>query len=190
MFHKSNSVSLTVSAFWNLAWNKYTQRYCFFRSSLPSFYIRNKNDCRLNSTPWIALFRFLMNPRVVIPSIRRTHHISPILKDLHWLPVRQRITFKIACLTYKAKHLNQPPYLAELLTPYKPSRNLRSSDKNLLLIPFVKNKQAEGSFSFAAPTIWNSLLFVLHHHIILFILISKLFFSLLSSFIFFRLVSW
>ena len=98
-----------------------------------------------------------MNPRVVIPSVRRTHHISPILKDLHWLPVRQRITFKIACLTYKAKHLNQPPYLAELLTPYKPSRNLRSSDKNLLLIPLVKNKQAEGSFSFAAPTIWNSL---------------------------------
>ena len=89
-----------------------------------------------------------MNPRVVIPSVRRTHHISPILKDLHWLPVRQRITFKIACLTYKAKHLNQPLYLAELLTPYNTSRNLRSSDKILLSIPFLKTNLHQFTFNF------------------------------------------
>ena len=95
--------------------------------------------------------------RVVYPSARRHHHISPILRKLHWLPVNQRITYKIAVLCYKSVNFKQPSYLSDLLTPYQPTRNLRSSDKNLLSVPNIKSAQARRSFSFAAPTIWNSL---------------------------------
>lgn len=95
--------------------------------------------------------------RVVIPSVKRHHHISPTLQKLHWLPIPQRITFKIASLTFKTLHQKQPSYLAELLIPYNPSRILRSSDKNLLVVPNIKSAQGRRSFSFAAPTIWNSL---------------------------------
>jgi hypothetical protein len=95
--------------------------------------------------------------RVVFPSVRYSDHITPTLRKLHWLPIKARITFKIAALTYKTLHYKQPAYLLELLHPHIPSRNLRSSDLNLLSKPFVKTEIGRRSFSFAAPTIWNSL---------------------------------
>jgi len=37
----------------------------------------------------------------LVTGTRRTDHITPVLKSLHWLPVRQRITFKLATLVHK-----------------------------------------------------------------------------------------
>ena len=62
-------------------------------------------------------------------------HITPILKKLHWLPVKQRITYKILLLTYKALHSLAPQYITHLLHPYSQSRSLRSTGKDLLSIP-------------------------------------------------------
>jgi len=95
--------------------------------------------------------------RVVIPSIRRHHHITPTLIKLHWLPIRQRVTFKIAAITFKILKNQQPSYLFDLITPYIPSRNLRSSDKLLLTVPDILSANGRRSFSFAAPSIWNTL---------------------------------
>ena len=95
--------------------------------------------------------------RVVVPSARRHHHITPILHELHWLPIRQRVDFKIASLTYKTLLIKQPSYLFELLTPYVPTRNLRSLDKHLLTVPDIRSANGRRSFAFAAPTIYNSL---------------------------------
>ena len=54
--------------------------------------------------------------RVVDPSVRRHHHITPALKKLHWLPIHQRIHFKIATLTFKTLQNFLPSYLSDLLT--------------------------------------------------------------------------
>ena len=82
---------------------------------------------------------------------------KPLLKRLHWLPVQQRITFKIALVTFNVRTFEQPSYLHGLLDNYTPSRNLRSEGQHLLRIPFRKSAAARRSFCFAAPTIWNSL---------------------------------
>jgi len=95
--------------------------------------------------------------RVVVPSVRRHHHITPTLINLHWLPIRQRISFKIAAITFKTLKCQQPSYLSDLLIPYIPTRNLRSSDKLLLIAPDIRSENGRRSFSFAAPSIWNSL---------------------------------
>ena len=60
-------------------------------------------------------------------------HISPILRDLHWLPVKSCIKYKILLLTYKCIHGCAPLYLQELIQMYKPTRNLHSSSKQLLV---------------------------------------------------------
>ena len=60
------------------------------------------------------------------------YHISPILETLHWLPVKQRIDFKIVCYCYKCFHGSAPTYLEELVCPYRPVRCLRSSDSLLV----------------------------------------------------------
>ena len=80
-----------------------------------------------------------------IVSLRRKYdHITPVLKDLHWLPVEYRINYKILLLAYKAQHGMAPPYLSSLLSPYKPGRSLRSEGKHLLTTPrynqFAKDK--------------------------------------------------
>ena len=82
---------------------------------------------------------------------------KPLLKQLHWLPVQQRITFKIALITFNVRSSEQPSYLHSLLDNYTPSRNLRSEGQHLLRVPFRKSAAARRSFCFAAPTIWNSL---------------------------------
>ena len=79
------------------------------------------------------------------------------LKDLHWLPIEKRIEFKIATITYKCLNELAPPYLSELLEQYVPSRNLRSSTKNLLICPRTKTVFEDRAFSIAAPNIWNNL---------------------------------
>ena len=82
------------------------------------------------------------------------------LLQLHWLPIKQRINFKIATITYKCIYGTAPQYLKDLLIPTPNPRSLRSSnDRTKLIIPFTKCKTfAAWSFSIAAPTIWNQLL--------------------------------
>ena len=85
-------------------------------------------------------------------------HITPVLKELHWLPIAERIDFKVLLLTFKAMQGIGPSYLRELLQAYKPSRSLRSSNKNFLTIPKY-NLKSYGlrAFSIYAPTLWNKL---------------------------------
>ena len=63
--------------------------------------------------------------RVVIPSTKFRDHITPVLKKLHWLPIQQRIKFKIGVITFNTLNTLQPSYLSELLTLHKPRRSLR-----------------------------------------------------------------
>jgi hypothetical protein len=84
-------------------------------------------------------------------------HATPLLRKLHWLPIAQRISYKICLLTFKTLQHNFPSYLSELLVPYKSVRNLRSDSKNLLVIPPVRSSTGRRSFSFFASTLWNSL---------------------------------
>ena len=89
---------------------------------------------------------------------RKHDHITPILKQLHWLPVYSRIKYKILLLTFKALHGLAPSYITEMLQPYRWSRSLRSASKRLLTIPSAKlKKYGCRSSSFAAPTICNSM---------------------------------
>jgi hypothetical protein len=116
--------------------------------------------------------------RAIVPSVRRHHHITPLLQSLHWLPITKRIFFKMAVVTFKAFILHQPPYLSDLLHPL-PQSARRSANKNLLSVPFVKSATGRRSFSFAAPTIWNSLIsFALFLLFLLFALPSKPFYFL------------
>ena len=69
----------------------------------------------------------------LITSTRRCEHITPVLQQLHWLPVRQRVHFKLAVLAYKALHDRLPSYLAEdcQLVAVTGRRRLRSSHRHV-----------------------------------------------------------
>jgi len=84
-------------------------------------------------------------------------HATPLLIQLHWLPVSQRIIFKILLLTFKALNGLAPMYIAQLLDRYVPLRPLRSSSRGLLKVPRSSTKYGDRSFSVCTPTLWNSL---------------------------------
>ena len=55
----------------------------------------------------------------------RHHHSTPLLKKLHWLPISERIKYKVACMCFHAINGSGPTYLSELLHIYTLSRTLR-----------------------------------------------------------------
>ena len=89
----------------------------------------------------------------------RYDSLSECMKQLHWLPIKYRIVFKILVLTCKCLNGDAPQYLKDLIVPLKPNREgLRSGSLSMLLIPKTKCKMfAIWSFSVAGPTLWNSL---------------------------------
>jgi len=95
--------------------------------------------------------------RVVCRSRKFSCPTSSLLNRLHWLPVIQRIQFKIAVLTFKSLQSGKPSYLSDLLVKYEPTRSLRSSSSGFLTVPDIRSAFGRRSFSFTAPSIWNSL---------------------------------
>lgn len=94
----------------------------------------------------------------VVTRTKKGEHITPILRELHWLPVAKRVEYKILLLTYKALHGMAPSYIADLLTVSKKSRCVRSNSMLMLDIPRTKSvRYGDRAFSFSAPTLWNKL---------------------------------
>ena len=94
---------------------------------------------------------------------RKYDHISPVLKQLHWLPVEKRVSYKILLLCFKSLHGSAPSYLSDLVEWYTPGGyELRSSAQKLLKQPSYRLKTVGyRRFEFAAPFLWNSLPFEL-----------------------------
>lgn len=86
----------------------------------------------------------------VIYGKRRRDHVTPLLQELHWLPVRQRIIFKILLLVFKFYHNSVPLYIAQLLEKSK-------KDNFTLIVPRAYTPYGDRAFSTYAPRLWNSL---------------------------------
>jgi len=77
--------------------------------------------------------------------------------ELHWLPVHQRIDFKVLLFVYKTQHNLAPLYISDCLSRYVPNCRLRSSNANLYTLAqyTVNHIRSGASFSHHAPKIWN-----------------------------------
>ena len=93
----------------------------------------------------------------LVTGTRKYDHITPILRELHWLQVDTRIIFKYLLITFKCIHGLAPKYLSDLLT-LKKNRGLRSDNKLLLVKPKSRLvTYGDRAFSNAAPKLWNAL---------------------------------
>ena len=92
--------------------------------------------------------------RVVLQAPRLTH-AAPLLKSLHWLPIAQRITFKMAVITYKVRKTSTPTYLHNLLSnrTTSSSMSLRSSHQSMLALRRCRTECGRRAYSVAAPEI-------------------------------------
>ena len=83
----------------------------------------------------------------------RLRSSKEMLMTLHWLPVRGRIKYKLAVLTYKALNMGQPVYLRDELSIYEPVRALRSSGTFQLQVPPTSTNFGRRAFLYSAPEI-------------------------------------
>ena len=106
--------------------------------------------------------RFVLNASArLIYASRRTEHVTPLLRDLHWLRYPDRITdYKLAVLVYRCLHGLAPGYLTDEFTGVSEivsRRNLRSASTASLVVPRFQRKTLGGrAFPVAAAQAWNS----------------------------------
>ena len=81
-----------------------------------------------------------------VTGLRRREQFTPVLKELHWLPIRARITFAVMTVVYRLCERRQLPYLADLIRDYIPMRTLLSSTKTLLAQPSFRTYISRRSF--------------------------------------------
>ena len=81
------------------------------------------------------------------------HRSFDLLRELHWLPVQARVTYKVALLCFKCYKLGVPTYLSSLLEQSRPTQSLRSSSLDILSVPRSRTKTASRHFSIAAPSV-------------------------------------
>ena len=82
-------------------------------------------------------------------------------KRLHWLPIRQRIQFKLGLLVFKCLHGLAPPYLCDMISQVRSSdysSRLRSAARGDLNVPRTHSvRMGPRGFAVAGPKLWNSL---------------------------------
>ena len=95
----------------------------------------------------------------ILKGERKRCHITPVLKQLHWLPITSRIQYKIHLLTFKCLKDLAPKYLKELLKLRKAFRCTRSACDDLLLDVGKTRLATDGDRAFVnvAPFLWNRL---------------------------------
>ena len=96
----------------------------------------------------------------LITNTPRNDHVTPVLRSLHWLPVKERGTFKILTLSFKAIHDLAPDYIQSLVTLQCPSRYSLRRNNERFLKPYGRktlNTLGDRAFAVAAPHLFNAL---------------------------------
>jgi len=104
----------------------------------------------------------VLNPTArLVFSARSSQHTTPLLRELHWLKVPERIQFRLRVLAHRCIHGTAPPYLAEslhLTTDDEARHHLRSASTSTLFMPSTRRSTlGDRAFPVAAARAWNNL---------------------------------
>ena len=84
-------------------------------------------------------------------------HISDTLRSLHWLPVKERVEFKLILQVFKCLKGLAPNYLIDMITVRSSAYNLRSQTRIVLHVPRIHHRIGERAFVYKGPWLWNRL---------------------------------
>ena len=101
----------------------------------------------------------------IVAQSPRFSHVTPVLRSLHWLPIKYRIRFKTALIIYKFLHTGLPAYFSPHLTRYTCAANTRraSPDNLYLYVPLYKSSifkskvHFRNGLAYDGPSMWNAL---------------------------------
>ena len=97
--------------------------------------------------------RLILNRKTMTPT-------GPLLEELHWMPISERIKLRQLCLVFKALNENSPPYLQKMFVKNSERKNcrfLRSSNNNILYVERFQTNYCQCSFRITGSKAWNML---------------------------------
>src|SRR6218665_1647909 len=116
-----------------------------------------ENSC-CATTEVSCLQSTIVSSDLLCPKYTRTAYM---LNILHWLPLQQRIMFRIGAMVWRCILGLAPAYLRDLCCPIPGTRgrsSLRSSEQGLLFVPFARTSTTQArAFSVVGPSVWNGL---------------------------------
>ena len=96
----------------------------------------------------------------LVNDLKTSDHVTSALMDLHWLPIKQRVEYKLCCHVHNVSIGHAPVYISDMLTACAdvPSfSRLRTSSSGNYVIPRTRLKLGERAFAVSAPLAWNNL---------------------------------
>jgi len=118
--------------------------------------------CTLTNLPVRRLQMMVMNAAArLVVGAGKYQHITPVLRDvLHWLPVHQRILFKVAVVAFDCVSGASLAYFEDVCMPVADiacRAHLRSAERHDILVPRTRTQLGRRSFHVAAAAVWNAL---------------------------------
>jgi len=98
--------------------------------------------------------------RPTVLDLKPHDRVTPALQELHWLPVAERIQYKMCLIVHKSILGHTPVYISDLLTSVAgvPARSaLRASSSGDLVVPRTRRRIGDRAFSVVTPRAWNRL---------------------------------
>ena len=93
----------------------------------------------------------------VVTGSRKFEHVTPVLRDLNWLPVSSMLKYTVGILTFKCVNGLAPRYLCSPFVTRATVHDRNTRNKNKLDIPGYKSAAGKWSFLYRSVTMWNSL---------------------------------
>ena len=93
----------------------------------------------------------------ILCGAKKFEHITPLLKGLHWLPIRQQLYFRFAVLVFKCMTRCAPEYLTSKLVRRSAVSTRNTRNNQLLDIPLFRTASGQRTFQYRATSLWNAL---------------------------------
>ena len=164
---KKHVIKICQTAYFELKRMSWIRRFLTADATktLGTSYILSRLDycnCLLMGVPHSAIHALQKVQNVaarLILMAPRHHHSTTLLQKLHWLPISERIKYKVACMCFHAINGSGLTYLSELLHMYSLSRTLRTSSDSRMLKFLQYKRKTHGfrTFTYFGPYVWNSL---------------------------------
>ena len=99
----------------------------------------------------------------IVANKRKYDHVTPILRSLNWLPVKDQLYFRDAVLAFKCMSELAPAYLSDELITRSIVGNRETRNSQMLNIPLFRSATGQKTFHYRTVNIWNNLIVMLSY---------------------------
>ena len=95
--------------------------------------------------------------RVIVGNVGKYNHVSPLLKELDWLSIKEHLQYRDAILMHNCMYNQALSYLSQMFTKRNQILDRENRNQNELDIPKYRTATGQRTFKYRGTKIWNAL---------------------------------